>query len=334
MKKTHYAVIIAAMLAIALPFVSDNAFLMSVLFTAAFYALVSTGWNVVGGFAGQLGIGNGLYVGLGLYFTLALFDTCHISPWFGMVLAGLITGTISLFLGFATFPLTGSYYSLATIALLNILRIIFNQNERMFGLFFGGANGLRMTWIGGMAAMQFVAKSSYYFIILALLAVALLWSYYISRSKWGYYLRAISTNQDAASSLGVNVLRYKLQAQFVTAFVMAVGGGVYGVYMMYMDPSTIFSFQLSFMYMVVAIFGGRGTVFGPTIGAIILMPGYELLRLNFGKRLPGLPMVLFGLLLMLCVQFMPNGIVDKVSQIARAGKEKRQLANRGAGDEE
>ena len=130
------------------------------------------------------------------------------------------------------------------------------------------------------------------------MTLLLLYTYAMSRSKEGYYLKAIGTNEMAAGTLGINVFAYKMRAQFRTAFLMAMGGGIYGMYIIYMDPQTIFSFQMSFQIILVCVFGGRGTVFGPTIGALILMPIYEILRMEFSMMLPGLPTALFGLTLM------------------------------------
>ena len=310
MKKSWILAIVCVVVAVVLPQVITNAYFIQILFSTALYAFLASSWNIVGGFAGQLGIGNGLYFGLGVYLTIALFCTADISPWIGLIIAGLITGAISLLLGFATFSLRTAYYGLATVALLNILRIVFNENAKMFGLDFGGSAGLRVKWKGDFASMQFTSKLPYFYIVLAMLIGVLLLTNYISKSKFGFYLMAINTNALAASSLGVKVMTYKIYAQFLTAFLMALGGGVYGIFIMYVDPQTIFSFQISFNIMLMAVFGGRGTVFGPLIGAIVLMPMYEIFRLNFSMTMPGLPMALFGLMLMLCMQFMPNGIVD------------------------
>lgn len=310
-------------IATILPLCVNNAFVSQILFIAVFYAFLGSSWNIIGGYARQMGMGNGLFVGLGLYITTSLFVTLDISPWIGMLIAGLVTGLIGLIIGAATFRLNGSYYSLATVALLNVMRIVFNENEYIFGLFTGGAQGMRVKWIGGAQYMEFVSKNAYYFITLILLTLLLLYTYAMSRSKEGYYLKAIGTNEMAAGTLGINVFAYKMRAQFRTAFLMAMGGGIYGMYIIYMDPQTIFSFQMSFQIVLVCVFGGRGTVFGPTIGALILMPIYEILRMEFSMMLPGLPTALFGLTLMVCMQFMPNGIVPLVTNLRRRAQFKR-----------
>jgi len=334
-KKKIILMIGLVLIAIALPLGFNNSYLSHILFMTVYYAFLSSSWNLVGGFAGQLAIGNGVYVGIGLYITIGFFMGYGVSPWIGILLAALLTGLVSMILGCATFRLSGSYYGLSTVALLNILRIWFSENDRLFGLFFGGSAGVRVTWIGGWKWMEFVDKNVYYFIMLALLLLLLVGTYWMSKSKFGYYLLAISTNQNAAASLGVNVYGNKLIAQFISAFLMAIGGGIYGMFIIYTDPQTIFSFQVSFNIMLMAVFGGRGTVFGPLIGSIILTPFYELLRINLSTVLPGLPMALYGLMLMLCMQFMPKGFIDTVLRAVGVRKLKTfQSAHPQSGGEE
>lgn len=313
-------------IAVILPLLVNNAFVSQILFITIFYAFLGSAWNIVGGYARQMGMGNGLFVGLGLYITTSLFVSLDITPWIGILIAGLVTGMIGLVIGAATFRLNGSYYSLATVALLNVLRIVFNENEYMFGLFMGGSQGMRVKWIGGAQYMEFVSKNSYYFITLAILVLVLTGTYIMNKSKTGYYLKAIGTNEMAAGTLGINVFGCKMQAQFFTAFLMAVGGGIYGMYIIYMDPQTIFSFQMSFQIVLVCVFGGRGTVFGPVVGALILMPIYELLRMQFSMMLPGLPTALFGLTLMICMQFLPNGLVPLIEKLRRRSLFKKASA--------
>jgi branched-chain amino acid transport system permease protein len=126
----------------------------------------------------------------------------------------------------------------------------------------------------------------------------------------------------AASSLGVNVMKYKQVAQVLTAFIMGLIGGVYVMYISSIEPISMFSYEIVFNIMLMALVGGRATVYGPTIGAIILMPLYALLRLWFSSRLPGLPTAIFGLILMLVTQFMPEGLVPFVKEKVHLRKQR------------
>lgn len=247
-----------------------------------------------------------------------------------MFLSALVVSVIALLIGFVTFPLSGSYYALSTIALLNILKIIFTENQTIFGEYYGGVAGLRINYVGGFWNMQFIDKRIYYYIVLVMLVITIFISYKISTSKPGFYFKAINTNQMAASSLGVNVLKYKQLAQFLTAFIMSVGGGFYAMYMSYVEPISMFSNDNVMNIMLMAVVGGRATIFGPVIASLILMPLYEILRLTLGNVLPGLPTALFGISLVVVMQFMPEGIVPRFQTIMKKWAHKKEVENKKA----
>ena len=178
--------------------------------------------------------------------------------------------------------------------------------------------------------MQFIDKRIYYYIVLVMLVITIFISYKISTSKPGFYFKAVNTNQMAASSLGVNVLKYKQLAQFLTAFIMSVGGGFYAMYMSYVEPISMFSNDNVMNIMLMAVVGGRATIFGPVIASLILMPLYEILRLTLGNVLPGLPTALFGISLVVVMQFMPEGIVPRFQTIMKKWAHKKEVENKKA----
>lgn len=313
-KKTIIFLALVLVFALIPVFVSSS-YIINLLVLALLYGMLSSAWNFVSGYAGQFGLGNGLYFALGAYVCAGFYYNQHITPWVGMILAALVVSLIALLIGFVTFPLSGSYYALSTIALLNILKIIFTENATILGQYYGSVAGLRINYVGGFWNMQFIDKRVYYYIIFAMLLITIFVSYKISTTKPGFYFKAINTNQMAASSLGVNVLKYKQLAQFLTAFIMSIGGGFYVMYMSYLEPISMFSNDNVMNIMLMAVVGGRATVFGPVIASLILMPLYEILRLTLGSVLPGLPTALFGLSLILVMQFMPEGIVPRFQSI-------------------
>jgi len=137
----------------------------------------------------------------------------------------------------------------------------------------------------------------------------LLLSHYVKHSKMGYYLMAINSNQDSVASLGVNVRGYKLRAQFLTTFLMAIGGGVYAMLNMYLDPMRILGIPFSFEIVLFTIVGGRATVWGPALGALVMYPLNEMIRANFATRLPGISIFIYGITLMLIIYFLPGGLI-------------------------
>ena len=312
-KYGNWIVFIIAAAATLIPLGIKNTYIINLMVLTTIYCVLASAWNFVSGFAGQFGF-SGVFFALGAYITGGLFDTLKITPWIGMFIAAVIVSIIALGMGYLTFSLRKTYFTLATLALLNILQLIFVQNKVILGIDFKGTAGLRLPWIGGLANMQFMNNRGYYYIALAILFLTLILTNYLVRSKIGFYFKAINTNPMAASSLGVNVMKYKQVAQVLTAFIMGLVGGVYVMYISSIEPISMFSYDIVFNIMLMALVGGRATVYGPTIGAIILMPLYALLRLWFSSKLPGLPTAIFGLILMLVTQYMPEGLVPFVQE--------------------
>ena len=286
------------------------------------YAYWASSWNILGGYTGQMSLGHACFVGLGAYTTAVLFSHFHCSPWIGLLAAGLVAGLASLVIGIPCFKLKGSYFTLSTVALCHVFRIVFNTNSTLFGLETSAAQGMKLPWWGGLAAMQFLDKRSYYYIILGMLLLVLLVSYAIKRSKLGYYLAAIRTNQDAAASLGVNVLGMKLTAMFISAFFTAMGGGLYAMFLQYIDPNSVFAYDLSVKIMVLAVVGGGGTLWGPIVGASLLVPVQQILNSRLGANLAGLALAVYGVVLMIVIYFMPKGFLDTILRWLRKLREK------------
>lgn len=285
-------------------------YIINSLVLIALYAYWASSWNILGGFAGQLSLGHASFVGIGAYVTTILFQYEGVSPWLGVLIAGFFAGIASLVIGIPCFKLKGSYFTLSTVAFSHVFRIIFNVNKEVLGYQTNAAQGMKLPWKGSFWDMQFLDKSGFFYITFILLILVLLLSYRIKNSKMGYYLAAINTNQDAASSLGVNVYGSKLLAMFISAFLTAIGGGVYAMLLQYIDPTTVFSYDLSVKIMILAVVGGRGTIWGPIIGALILVPLQQFLNSSLGASLAGISTAIYGVLLMLAIFFMPNGLLQ------------------------
>lgn len=276
------------------------------------FAYLALAWNIIGGYAGQLALGNGVYLGIGAYVAAVLYTYEGISPWVGMIVAGLIAATMALVVGGITFRLEGSYFALATVAMLHIIRITFMSNEYILGYRTKGALSFNIKWNGGLINMQFEERSGYYWLFLGLLIVGLLISAWIKNSKMGYYLQAICTNPDASGSLGVNVMGMKLIANCISAFMVAVGGSMYAFYLSVVDPSSVLGYDMSIKILLFAIIGGRETLLGPVFAAFILAPLGNILRGIVGASVAGLAEVVYGLVLMAAIYFMPKGVWPSV----------------------
>lgn len=328
-KSVQGILIVAALLCLLIipPIAGLKTSQWSILITVLLYMFYASSWNFMGGYTGLFSLGNGIYIGLGAYITACLYLYAGITPWIGILIAACLTGLFSILIGYPTFKLQNIYYSFATFALLQIMLVIFKNFKTFFGLFkLGGAEGLKLSsTTSNPANMQFLSKIPYYYIILALLVIVMLVSYYISHSKRGFYFRAISANMDAAASLGVNVLNMKTQAQFLTAFFSAIGGGFYCMFLGYVDPSKMFGTDLSVFVMVYCVVGGANTLWGPILGAGLMYTVNRVVTI-YAASVSGLANIIFGAVLMLLIYFMPGGLIPWFQEL----REKRAAAKHAA----
>lgn len=333
MGKKQMAILAAILLLLALvPVFNDDPYFLQIFIIIMLFAYWGTSWNIVSGFAGQMSLGHAAFAGIGAYTSTVLFISYNLTPWAGMLVGGVVAGIFGLLIGYPCFKLRGTYFTLATIALLNVLRILFLANQTVLGFDIRGAQGLSVPWKGdSLANMEFLSKTPYFYIILVMLIIVVLVSYYIKESKMGYYLAAIKTNQEAANSLGVNVTRYKLLAQFISVFFTALGGTFYAQFILFIDPQRLLGFDLSLEMAIVALVGGQGTVLGPVIGAFILVPIAEETRAHISGDLAALPVIIYGLALMMIVYYLPEGIFKFASDKIKALKanRKNQVPSRG-----
>lgn len=321
MKKWIWLIPLA--IGILFPVMFKSQYLLNVGALVLLFAFWATSWNIIGGYAGQMALGNGVYIGLGAYFTGALFKYNNISPWIGMLIAGLICGIIAVLIGFSVFKLKGTYFAISTTALLHVVRMVWQQEKMIFGWDMGGTAGFRIPWKNGLLNMQFLDKAVYFYIVLGLLMLAMLFVAYIERSKTGYYLLAIRGNQEAAASMGVDVRGYKLRAQFMSTFLLAVGGGVYAMLIQFIEVTRVLGYEMSLQVVLYAVIGGRATVWGPTIAALFLYPLNEFVRNQWGSKLAGISPLIYGFLLMIVIYFLPGGLIIYVNRIQHWFREKR-----------
>lgn len=279
------------------------------------YAYFATSWNILGGYAGQMAMGNGVYIGIGAYVTTILYLYENVSPWIGMFIGGVIAACVAYVFGRITFRLSGTYFALSTVCFLHITRMVLYNNPTFLGFDTGGAVGLYIDWTGeNFWGMQFASKTPFYYILLVMLIVGVLISWKVKTSKWGYYLSAIKTDQVAASSLGVNVMSAKLKAGCLSAGMLAVGGGVFVFILAVVDPTRVLGINLSQQILLFCVIGGLGTLAGPICAAFLMSPLSDILRATLGSQYSGLSLVVYGLALMLIIIFLPHGIWDPIQK--------------------
>lgn len=290
-------------LAVVYPIFS-NRYLLSIGIAALVMALLGQSWNIMSGYAGQFSFGHAAFFGLGAYTSSILYTDFGVSPWIGMWLGMLIAALVGMLIGFLSFryKLKGDFFALVTLAFAEILRVLFNNVKAL-----KGAAGILIPYRNAWTEFQFADDRIFYYVLLTMVALATLFIGVIRQRKFGLCLVAIKENQSAARSLGVPVLRYKLLAMASSAAIAAMAGTLYAQYYGFIDPSVVFVAAISVEAIVPCIIGGSGTLCGPLLGALIIVPLQEISNSVF-EGVGGLNMIIYGLLIVLFILFCPNGI--------------------------
>lgn len=300
-----------------LPLVVSSPTLMQILILIIFYAYLTSSWNFVGGFAGVLPLGHSAFVGIGAYTSTLLYLTWGISPWIGMLAGGLLATLVGVIIGLPTLKLRGAYFALATIAVGEGLRVLVENVETVGPFSIRGPKGLLINLVNDapFSAFQFQSKAPYYYIILIMLLAVLYLTQRMMNSKIGYYLAAGGEEPEAAEALGIKVSRYKLIAMAISCFLTALGGTFYAQMFLYFYPKSIMGLELSYEIAFIALIGGRGTILGPVVGALLLRPVSELTRIYLSSSLPGLHLVIFGLVLVVVMRYQPKGLIAPLRRL-------------------
>ena len=284
------------------------------------YATMALAWNWLGGFAGQLSLAHAVFFGLGAYTNGMLQKFFDINPWVGTLIAMVGVGLLSILIGLPIFRLSGAYFSIATITIAEMCKIIFVNWEAT-----GKAVGLYLPIReSSLLHFQFSEKEPYYYIILVMFVIAIAISYWLKNSRNGYYFRAIREDADAAKTLGINILRTKLLAMVLSSMVCAMVGSFYVNMQLYIDPDNVFRFMTSVQIALIAVLGGMGSVWGPFIGSIIILTLSESSRAFFGGMGAGLDFVIYGLLIIIFAVWQPGGILGAIEAMR---KKKKRLSN-------
>ncbi|GLH72629.1 branched-chain amino acid ABC transporter permease [Geothrix limicola] len=340
LKAVSGAVVLGALLALPRYVESPYALHMMILL----FLSVSQGqsWNILGGYAGQHSVGHAAYFGVGAYTTMMLMHTWQIAPWFGVWFGMALVVVVALAIGSICFRLRGPYFVLASIAVAEILRLSAINLTTLTN----GAEGILATdlpafRIGGRVVTEFLTKVPFYYIGLVLALLTLAITYWVQHSKLGYFLQAIREDQDAAHSLGISISRYKNIALVISAVLTSLAGSFYGIYVGFVDPPTVLGLDVSVQIMLICIIGGMGTLWGPVLGALVLVPLSEALRSNLitealvqvglvsaesrvglflKENLAHAHVLLYGILVVLVILFMPEGLMGFVRKLASRRK--------------
>ncbi len=296
-----------------LPFASHSQFVANLAMLTAISAALGQAWNIAGGFGGLTSFGHVAFFGLGAYADAILQTRYGFTPWLGLPAAALLGGGVGWLMGLATFRagLRGSYFALVTLAFAEAFRILANS----IGIT-GGGSGILVKLHTSAGNFQFADRRAGYAAALALLALATFAARRLAVGRFGAYLMAVRENEDAARALGVRAVRVKSAALALSGALTALGGVLYVQSYLYIDPPTAFSVERSVEMLLVAMIGGAGTVAGPLLGALAVHAIADTTRSLVAT--PGVAPMLYGVVLLLIIGFLPGGIARFVTRPAHA----------------
>lgn len=299
--------LLAALLVI--PLAVDNAFVSHIFITICLFAALSTAWNIVGGFAGQMSLGHAMFYGIGAYVGMILFKM-GISPWLGMFAGAAVAALVGMIISYPCFRLKGPFFTLASIAFLEVMRVLALQ----FTSVTGGATGMMIDLRLGWTWMVFRERWPSLLIVFGMLLVTLGVAWAIRQSRLGFHLVATRERESAAKAAGVRTVRVRLIAVAISSALCAMLGTFHAMYLTFIEPAAMFSLVFSIQIAMFALIGGIGTVSGPLLGAVLLVPITEWARASLGSSALGLHGFVYGMVLIGFVLFMPNGIMSVVKR--------------------
>ena len=276
-------------------------------------AIGASAWNLVGGYAGQVSVGHTVFFGAGAYAAIVAYTHFGLPPIAGAPIGALVAVLIAALIGVPTLRLSGHYFSMATIAVAELVRVLIINWEWV-----GGAQGISGPAVPRTVLdLSFISAMPYYYIFLAVLAAILFLTWRIEESRMGFYLRAIKDSERAARSLGVAAGRYKLYAYMLSAGLTAVAGSLYAIMFGFIDPESGFGILISVKMLIMAALGGAGLLFGPLVGALILVPLEEISNSLLGGKGAGLTFVVYGAIIVIIARFLPSGLLALFAGRAR-----------------
>ncbi|RZB33960.1 MAG: branched-chain amino acid transport system permease protein [Desulfobacteraceae bacterium Eth-SRB2] len=311
MKKNHLFLISLGILFLIFPLVVHSHYYQHLVIIIFMWVVIGSSWNLLAGYTGQVSFGHAIFFGVGAYTAGIFASKLGISAWWGMAFGGIFSMLVGLFVGWVCFRLRGPYFALATLAGGEIIRLIATNWESL-------TDGM----VGILIIQSFKSKLSYYYIALALALACIYTIRIIMKSKWGYYFVSIREDEDAAASLGINTTLYKNVSLLISSFFTGMAGAFYMNYMAFIDPEVVFSLHyISIMAILVGIVGGVATIWGPAVGAFVMVGLQETFRSSFfglaPKWISQAHALVFGLLVIFVIMFLANGIVGDYPKIKR-----------------
>ena len=294
------------------PLFQPPAYFLSFIFKVFLYVILAESWNLIGGFTGYLSFGHVAFFGIGVYTSSMLFQHLGLTPFIGAIPAGLLASAVAWIVGYPCLRLRGPYFAVVTLCFAFIIDLVVKNWS-----FLGGAEGIHLK----LLPMDIqLSRSVFYEIFLGLAVTTALVARKIQSGKFGLGLAAIREDEDVAQTLRIHTADLKIKAFVLSSFFPGVAGGIYAYYISYVHPDIVFDINISILIVLMALFGGGSSWVGPVIGAVVLSIINEFLSLFVQ---PEFARIIYGMLFMAVIIFMPDGIVVFLKKSHRSTSEQR-----------
>lgn len=301
-----------------LPLSIGNVYLRGLIVLTLLYAGLAQGWNILGGYCGQISLGHALYFGIGAYTSTLLFTRLDVPPTLGLFAGGALAALAALLVGWPCFRLSGHYYAIATLVIALMVALLVQNWD-----FVNAAMGITIPFRSeSWANLEFrIAVLPFHYVMLAYAAVAWAIAWFVEGSRWGFYWRAVKDDVEAARSLAVRVFPSKMAAAAISGAITGVGGVLYAQYIGFIDPDSVLGLSLSVLIALPAVVGGVGTLWGPLLGAAVLIPVQQLSVAWLGGAGGGVDLMIYGALIVALALARPQGLVSLFGIRSQAGGE-------------
>jgi len=279
--------------------------------TIFLFVALALSWNLIGGYTGYASFGQVVFFGLGGYFAAVTMTHLHWSFWLALPLAGLAAAAYAVLIGIPLLRLRGHYFAIATLGVAEGTREVVINLDGLTG----GGGGITVPTVGVAAATKYLGNDGFYLVYLALAVLALLITALVSRSKFGFAMRAIHQDEDAAAAVGINTTRTKVLTFALSGLLTGLVGATYAFQQVTIYPERLFDVEITVLMVVMVVIGGSGTVLGPIIGAVALQFLSEWLRQNYTT----VHTLLLGAIIIIAVILLPQGLVNYLREARRNG---------------
>jgi branched-chain amino acid transport system permease protein len=309
---------IAALLVVGLisPYIVPNQYYQHIIVMTLMAAVMASSWNIIGGYAGYTSLGHAAFFGLGAYLVAWTNNHYGWHPFISSWLLAFVVVAVALVMGWISLRTQGSAFVVVTISIIFIFRLLALNLDKITN----GARGMtqpRPGWAGEQWSPEMI-KIPFLYIMLVLLCITIFASWWIRNSKFGLGLIAIREDEGKAESVGIDTMMYKVLAFGISAYFVAVAGGIYSYFFTYIEPGFVFDVFTSVTMVLITILGGRGTLWGPVVGAFIMQPLSNWVVGQFGGT--QIHLAIFGGILLLVMLFMPQGILPALSEYLKRRK--------------